>query len=124
MQILYKDKKTEKICTVFKEASKYFGGDKKMAEALFDRMSLLRSLETIWYVTIFPNFRFHKLINKGKNKNLEGLFSIDVKTSKDKWRIIIEPLDDNYNPFVPCNIDEISKIVRIIEIKEVSNHYE
>lgn len=68
--------------------------------------------------------RFHKLNNKGKRKNLEGYFAIDVKTIKDKWRIIIEPLDENENPYKQCNIDEIAKYVRIIKIEEVSNHYE
>ena len=34
------------------------------------------------------------------------------------------PLDDDENPFIPCNIDEIAKKVRIVEIREVSNHYD
>ena len=95
-----------------------------MAETLFARIHSFYLSNVIYDIIIQPQMRFHRLINKGKNKNLDGFFAIDVKTPKDKWRIIIEPLDDNKNPFVPCNIDEISKIVRIIEIKEVSNHYE
>lgn len=27
-------------------------------------------------------------------------------------------------PYVPCNIDEIAGAVRIVAVKEVSNHYE
>ena len=122
--MLYKNIKLERICTDLKEATKYFGGDKKMAESLLIKVSILKKLERIYDVIELSFFRFHKLINKGKYKDLEGYFAIDVKTPKDRWRIILEPLDDNKNPFVPCNIDEISKIVRIIEIKEVSNHYE
>lgn len=38
--------------------------------------------------------------------------------------IIVQPLDDEGNPFIPCNIDEISGTVRIVEIREVSKHYE
>lgn len=30
----------------------------------------------------------------------------------------------NKEPYVPCNIDEISSNVRIVEIVEVSKHYE
>ena len=67
---------------------------------------------------------FHKLINKGKNKNLEGYFAIDVKARTDKWRIILEPLNDDEQPFIPCNIDVLASKVRIVGIKEVSNHYE
>lgn len=38
--------------------------------------------------------------------------------------IIVQPLDENKEPFIPCNIDEISNCVRIVEIMEVSKHYE
>lgn len=31
---------------------------------------------------------------------------------------------ENKEPYVPCNIDEISQNVRIVEIMEVSKHYE
>ena len=117
--MLYKNIKLERICTDSKEATKYFGGDKKMAESLFARIHSFYLANVIYDIIIQPQMRFHRLINKGKNKNLDGFFAIDVKTPKDRWRIIIEPLDDNKNPFVSCNIDEISKIVRIIEIKEV-----
>lgn len=55
---------------------------------------------------------------------MDGIFAIDVKTRKDPWRIIIQPLDENEEPYDPCNIDEIAGVVRIVEVKEVSNHYE
>ena len=69
-----------------------------------------------------PSFHFHKLTNKD-GKNLEGYFAIDVKSRKDLWRIILEPLDENKKPYSPCNIDEIAQYVRIVEITEVSKHY-
>ena len=52
------------------------------------------------------------------------MFAIDVRSRKDKWRIIIQPLDENENAFIPCNIDQIADKVKTIEIKEVSQHYE
>ncbi len=63
--------------------------------------------------------RFHSL-----QGNLDGYFAIDVKTRKEPWRIILQPLDENEEPYNPCNIDEISGKVRIVEIREVSKHYE
>lgn len=66
-----------------------------------------------------PTFRFHNL--KGK---LKGYFAIDVKTIRDKWRIILQPLDDEEKAFDPCDIDKIAAVVRIVEIREVSAHYE
>lgn len=40
------------------------------------------------------------------------------------WRIILRPLNDDKRPFDPCNIDEIANVVEIVEIEEVSKHYE
>ena len=124
MKIKYKNKKIEEICTNIKKATLHFGGDKNMAISLFSRINALQQSETIMDIILQPQMRFHKLTNKGKNNNFEGYFAIYVKTKRDKWRLIIEPLDDNEEKFIPCNIDLIAKIVKIIEIKEVSNHYE
>ena len=55
---------------------------------------------------------------------MEGYFAIDVKSKKEQWRIILQPLDDNKEPYVPCYIDQIAGSVKIIEITEVSKHYE
>lgn len=70
-------------------------------------------------IIVMPTFRFHKL-----NGKLEGFFAIDVKTRRDKWRIILQPLNEEENVFDPCNIDEIAAAVKIVEIREVSAHYE
>ena len=55
---------------------------------------------------------------------MKDLFAIDVKTRHDKWRIIIRPLNENEEIFNPCHIDEIATIVKIVQIMEVSAHYE
>ena len=124
MKVLYKDKKTKEICEDIKKATKYFGGNKAMAISLLARINAINQAEDIRDIIAQKQMRFHKLLNKGKERNLEGYFAIDVKTIRDEWRIILEPLDENEQPFVPCNIDEIAKYVRIVEIREVSNHYE
>ncbi len=124
MKVVYKDSKVEEICTDLKKATKFFNGQKSMAISLLSRINALNQAENIKDIIAQKVMRFHKLINKGKRKNLEGYFAIDVKTIKDRWRIIIEPLDEDENPFVPCNIDEIAVYVKIIEIKEVSDYHE
>ena len=68
-------------------------------------------------------FRFHDLVNK-KGRKLEGYFAIDVTPIREPWRIILQPLDENKQPYSPCNIDEIAGYVKIVEIAEVSKHYE
>ena len=87
------------------------------------RINALKQADTIKDIIVQPTFHFHKLENKG-GRNLEGYFAIDVKSRRDQWRIILEPLDENKESYVLCNIDEISQNVRIVEIMEVSKHYE
>ena len=119
MKILYANTKTKNQCNSLKEATKLFGGDKKLAASLLARINAIEQADVIKDIVVIPTFRFHSL--KGK---LDGYFAIDVKTVRDKWRIILQPLDEEENVFKPCNIDEIASIVRIIEIREVSAHYE
>ena len=119
MKIIYADTKVKRQCTSKKEATKLFGGDKKMAESLMSRVNAIEQAYVIKDIIVMPNFHFHRLQGK-----FRGFFAIDVKTRKDKWRIILQPLDENAKIFDPCNIDEIADVVRIVEIREVSPHYE
>ena len=119
MRIIYANKKTEKQCNSLKEATKLFGGDKKLAMSLLARINTIEQADVIKDIIVMPTFRFHNL--KGK---LDGYFAIDVKTIREKWRIILQPLDEQEHAFDPCNIDEIAAIVKIVEIREVSAHYE
>lgn len=123
MELVYTDAETEEQCTSLKAARKLFGGNSALASSLFARINALKQADTIKDIIVQPTFHFHKLENKN-GRNLEGYFAIDVKSRLDQWRIIIEPLDENKKHYVPCNIDEISQNVRIVEIMEVSKHYE
>ena len=123
MEIVYSSKKVEKQCTSVKEANKLFGGNKQLTTSLMSRINAIKQAETIMDIIAMPTFHFHKLNNKGKKK-LEGYFAIDVKSRNHPWRIILEPLDKNKNPFKLYNIDEIGPHVRIVKIMEVSKHYE
>lgn len=122
MKILYANKKVEKICSSFKEAKKFFGGDQLLATKLLGRIQDLKDANILQDFMKTNNARFHNLHDKGKNQ-YEGYFAIDVKTIRERWRLIIQPLDENENPFRPCHIDEIAKTVKIIQVLEVSDHY-
>lgn len=119
MEVLYKNKKVEEVCTSLNKAKKFFGGDKEMAIKLHDKINALENADVIKDIIATPPMRFHGL--KG---NMEGYFAINVKTSKEPWRIILQPLNKDEEPYDPCNIDEIAMCVKIVEIKEVSKHYE
>lgn len=123
MELVYSSKKVEEQCTSLKQAKKLFGGDAKMAAKLLSRINALEQARNLKDIVVQPQFRFHNLTNKD-GKNLEGHFAIDVKTKVQPWRLIIRPLDENRQPFDPCNIDVIADAVEIVGIVEVSKHYE
>ncbi len=123
MKIEYASTKVEAQCTSLKEARKLFGGDNALAVSLQARINSINQADTIKDIVMLPPLHFHALKNKD-GKNLDGYFAIDVKSRREPWRIILQPLDEDGNPYVPCNIDEIAPYVRIVEISEVSKHYE
>ena len=123
MKLVFASKKLEEQCTSVKAANKLFGGDAVLGRSLLARINALKQAETLKDIIVQPAYHFHNLSNK-KGRNLDGYFAIDVKTRREQWRIIIQPLDKDKKPYIPCNIDEIAGIIRIVEITEVSKHYE
>jgi len=123
VELIYASDKLHQQCNNLKAAKKLFGGDEKLAISLLSRINALESAECIKDIIVQPQFHFHDLHNKG-NSRLEGYFAIDVKTRKDPWRIILRPLNSDKEPYEKSNIDEIADVVEIVEIKEVSKHYE
>lgn len=123
MELEYSSEKVKAQCTSVKTANKLFGGNAALTQSLLARINALKSAEHIKDIIVQPAFRFHSLKNK-KGRNLEGYFAIDVKSVREPWRIILQPLNEGKEPYNPCNIDEISDSVRIVEITEVSKHYE
>lgn len=123
MELEYASDKVELQCTSVKAASKLFGGDKALTKSLLARINALGSADNIKDIIVQPTFRFHSLKNK-KGRDLEGYFAMDVKSIREPWRIILQPLNRDKQPYNPCNIDEIAERVKIVEIKEVSKHYE
>lgn len=123
MELEYASDKVKLQCTSVKAAKKLFGGDAILIKNLFARINALNNADNIKDIIVQPAFRFHDLKNK-KGRNLEGYFAIDVKSIREPWRIILQPLNQNKRPYNPCNIDEIAESVKIVEITEVSKHYE
>ena len=123
MELVYASDKVRIQCTSVKAAKKLFGGNAELVKSLFARINALQMADTIMDIIVQPTFHFHNLGNMNR-KNLEGFFAIDVKSRKEQWRVILQPLNENKEPFEPCQIDRISSYVRIVEITEVSKHYE
>ena len=123
LELEYASEKVRLQCTSVKAAKKLFGGNDALTKSLLSRVNALANAENIKDIIVQPTFRFHDLKNK-KGRYLEGYFAIDVKTIREPWRIILQPLNKDKQPYNPCNIDEIAEYVKIVEIMEVSNHYE
>lgn len=119
MKFVFSSEEVHKQCTDLKVAQKLFGGDKALATKLLARINQLEAANVLKDIVLIRPMRFHAL-----QGNRDGYFAIDVKTQKEPWRIIIQPLDENEEPYTPCNIDEIASVVRIVEVSEVSKHYE
>lgn len=68
-------------------------------------------------------FGFHNLKNK-LGRDLNGYYSIYVKSKIQAWRIVLQPLDENNKPYDSNKIEQFSKRVKVIKIMEVSKHYE
>ncbi len=123
MELEYATEKVKQQCTSVKAANKLFGGDAVLTRSLLARINALGSADNIKDIIVQPAFRFHDLKHK-KGRDLEGYFAVDVKSIREPWRIILQPLNKDKRPYDPCNIDEIAESVRIVEITEVSRHYE
>lgn len=123
MELKYASEKLKKQCNNIEAAKKLFNGDAALSISLLARINALENANNLKDIIVQPTFHFHNLKNK-KSRNLEGYFAIDVKSRKEQWRIILQPLDEDENPYNPCNIDQIAGIVKIVEISEVSKHYE
>ncbi len=123
MKIIYTSNKVKKLCEDLKTARKFFDGNSLLANSLMARLNALKQADNIKDIIVQPAFHFHKLLHKN-GKNLEGFFAIDVKSRREQWRIILEPLNEKEEAYDPCRIDEIAESVKIVEIVEVSRHYE
>lgn len=123
MEIIYHSERLEKQCTDLNRAKSMFGGQMKLAVSLLARINALEQAETLKDIVVMPTFRFNNLMNRN-GRDLKGDFAIDVKTRRDPWRIILQPLDENEEPYENVEIDKVAFKVRIVEIMEVSNHYE
>ena len=85
MKVKYSNEGVELQCTSMKAAMKLFGGNKALATSLLARINAIKGADVIKDIIVIPPFHFHKL-----HGDLEGFFAVDVKTRRDKWRIIVK----------------------------------
>jgi len=123
LKIVYSSEKVKIQCSDYEKTRKLFGGDRDLTDSFYEKLYYLQRADNLKEIYLIQCFRLHKLRNVGKSR-LEGYFAIDVKRRKEPWRIILQPLDENMQSISSCDIDRTAAFVKIIEIKEISKHYE
>ena len=117
MKVIYSNKSVEGVCTDTKKAFKLIK-DKKIVLSLFAVINDISNATIIEDITSKKRYRFH-----GLEGNLKNSFSITIQ-NRTKWRLIIKLLDENSKEFIPCDIPKIRKLIKIIKIEKVSDHYD
>lgn len=112
MQVQYTNKTVEKQCTSLKQAKKDFSD--KIAKKLLKLVNFIESADNLASVTAFPTYHFHAL--KGKRK---GQYALDIDGRRSSYRLIVGFCDYN-----PKTVFSDAASIEIIQIEEVSNHYE
>lgn len=112
MEINYANKTVKKQCTFLKQARKDF--PEKVAKKLLKLINFIEDADNLGEVMNYPSSNFHNL--KG---NKEGLYSLDVDGRRSSYRLIVS-FENLSNEIIFSQ----SMSVKMIEIKEVSKHYE
>ncbi|MDM7499950.1 MULTISPECIES: type II toxin-antitoxin system RelE/ParE family toxin [Lactococcus] len=111
MQVQYNDRHTEKQCKSLKQSKKDFSD---IANKLHKLINFIENADSLSDIISFPSYNFHGL--KGKRK---GQYALDINGRKSSYRLIV--------CFEKHDIELIfsePNSIKIIQIEEVSNHYE
>lgn len=117
MQILYKNKKVEKICENITSAKKFLGD--KPAKDLLRMTNFIKWAPSFLDVMTYQRYYCHKLSNQDFLT-----FSLAPSGKAKGLRVKVIPRSESGNGF-KNNVDiEMVKSVEIVLVEEVSNHYE
>ncbi len=112
MRIKYSNNKIEKQCTELKKAKKYFPD--RVANKLHKLINFIENSESLKDIISFGPYNFHKLSGKLKN-----YYALDIDGRTSSYRLIV--LFENQSTET---VFTDSTSIKLIEIKEVSKHYE
>ena len=115
MNILYKNKFAEKqFCSRYKKKWKYPEQVKKKLEAAENYM---RNADSLMDITNYPSFHFERL--RGNRKD-----EWSIRLGNTGYRVTMIPCDENENEILEGDILANCKMIKIVKVTEVSNHYE
>lgn len=112
MDVQYHNQTVKEQCTNLKRAKRDF--PEKVAKKLLRRINLLMSAENLASVINFPGVRFHAL----KGRRL-GEYALDIDGARSSYRLIVY-----FDGYMKQQVFENSQSITIVEVREVSKHYE
>lgn len=104
------------LCTNHNKAQKKYNTE--VADRLFRIINLLECSPNLEDVNKMRIYHLHKLIGDRK-----GTYALDIGR-KLGYRLIVIPLDENGKCFINKDSNEVYKLVKIVGVEEVSNHYD
>ena len=115
MKILYKSQRAkEAFCSEYKNIWHY---PERVKVKLMFIESMITNFTCLMDLINYPSFRFHKLIGDRK-----GQWSIYVGSTG--YRVSLIPCDENEQEILSGDVLALAKVIKIVEIVEVTNHYE
>jgi len=115
MLILYKNETAKKqFSSKYKKIWRYPEQVKKKLEAA---ENFIKNSSSLLDVANYPPFRFEKL--KGDRKH-----EWSIRLGNTGYRVTMIPCDDNEKEIIDGDIISQCKMIKVIKVTEVSNHYE
>ena len=115
MTILYKNKTVkEKFCSKYKKKWRYPDQVKKKLEAA---ENFIANSDSLLDIANYVPFHFERL--KGDRKD-----EWSIRLGNTGYRVTMVPCDDFENEIIEGDIMAQCKMIKIVRVTEVSNHYE
>jgi hypothetical protein len=115
MRIMYKNRLAERQFDTKHESTwKY---PKVVVTKIKAMKNFIENASSLSDIVHYPPFRFHRL--NGDRKYEWGLY-----LGNTGYRVTVIPVDDQEENIVEGDIIHISKLIKIVLVTEVSNHYE
>ena len=114
MKINYQSDHLKKLCTKQKYALKYI--DLKVYKKLSSIINFIENADSLLDIKNYPAYHFHDLENEYNNQWV-------IYVGRTGYRIHIIPQDTNNSIIEKQDVIPNIRNIKIILIKEVSNHY-
>lgn len=113
--ILYKNETAKKqFCSEYKKSWRYPEQVKKKLEAA---ENFIKNSSSLSDIACYPPFRFERL--KGTRKE-----EWSIRLGNTGYRVTMIPCDDAGKELIDGDILAQCKMIKIVKVTEVSNHYE